>query len=123
MRAARYDREVFGCLLLNARHFPMAEEDWVFGSIDRTIVCPRGRPAENPPAYASGLLLRRNHPSGVAEPPPSDIQPTIPLHDLLKEIDIRLVDHIVVSQTATVRIGILDLPRFRGQFTFGAKAP
>ena len=49
------------------------------------------------------------HPSGVSEPSPSDIQLTCRTKDLLQEIDVHLVDHIVVSPTETVSMAARGL--------------
>ena len=49
------------------------------------------------------------HPSGVAEPSAKDVQLTDRTKDLLEEIDVRLVDHIVVSRTGTVSMAARGL--------------
>ena len=46
---------------------------------------------------AAALILFHNHPSGVPEPSPSDIQLTSRLQSILDEIDVRLLDHLVVA--------------------------
>ncbi len=46
---------------------------------------------------ASGIVLVHNHPSGVAEPSAPDIRLTERLKDLLAEIDVRVLDHMIVA--------------------------
>ena len=45
-----------------------------------------------------GLILAHNHPSGKCEPSNDDINLTNNLEKILKEIDIKLLDHIVITQ-------------------------
>jgi len=65
--------------------------------VDRTAVYPREVLKSSMRHNACGLILYHNHPSGVAEPSPSDIQLTGRIATLLEEVDVRLVDHVVVS--------------------------
>ena len=58
---------------------------------------------------ASGLICYHNHPSGTACPSASDMQLTCRTKDLLEEIDVRLLDHIVVSRTETVSMAARGL--------------
>lgn len=46
---------------------------------------------------ARGVVLAHNHPSGIALPSEADIASTLALRNLLKTIDVALVDHIIVS--------------------------
>lgn len=43
------------------------------------------------------MILVHNHPSGVAEPSAPDIRLTERLKDLLAEIDVRVLDHMIVA--------------------------
>ncbi len=47
---------------------------------------------------ASGIILIHNHPSGNLKPSPSDISLTEKLQKACKVIDIKLLDHLIVSQ-------------------------
>ena len=96
-RLGRREREVFGGLFLDARNRLIANEELFFGSVDRTAVYPREVLKSSMRHNACGLILYHNHPSGVAEPSPSDIQLTGRIATLLEEVDVRLVDHVVVS--------------------------
>ena len=46
---------------------------------------------------ACATILFYNHPSGVPEPSPSDIQLTNRLQSVLEEIDVQLLKRLVVS--------------------------
>ena len=102
LHLAHHEREVFGVLLLSTRHHLIAVEDLFHGSVDRTAVYPREVVKTCLRHNASALILFHNHPSGVPEPSPSDIQITSRLQSILEEIDVRLLDHMVVSGTEQV---------------------
>lgn len=46
---------------------------------------------------AAAVLLYHNHPSGVAEPSQADMRLTQRLKEALALIDVRTLDHIIVS--------------------------
>ena len=96
-RLGRRQREVFGGLFLDARNRLIENEELFYGSVDRTAVYPREVLKSSMRHNACGVILYHNHPSGVAEPSPSDIQLTHRIASLLEEVDVRLVDHLVVS--------------------------
>ena len=96
-RLGRREREVFGGLFLDARNRLIENEELFYGSVDRTAVYPREVLKSSMRHNACGVILYHNHPSGVPEPSPSDIQLTGRIASLLEEVDVRLVDHVVVS--------------------------
>ena len=96
-RLGRRQREVFGGLFLDARNRLIENEELFYGSVDRTAVYPREVIKSSMRHNACGVILYHNHPSGVPEPSSSDIQLTNRIASLLEEVDVRLVDHVVVS--------------------------
>jgi DNA repair protein RadC len=53
---------------------------------------------------AYGVLIAHNHPSGACEPSPHDIETTESLRDAFALLDIRLLDHLIVTQTKSFSI-------------------
>lgn len=47
---------------------------------------------------AAKMILSHNHPNGFAVPSPADIRATIDIKDILNQLDIELVDHIIVAE-------------------------
>jgi DNA repair protein RadC len=90
-------RERFACLFLDSRHRPLGFEVLFEGSIDRAHVYPRELVKRVLTYNAAAVILAHNHPSGVCEPSTADIRLTHELSTLLKLLDIRLLDHLVVS--------------------------
>ena len=109
LKAGRRSREVFGCLFLDARKRLICDEELFQGSIDRTAVYPRVILQEALRHNAGALICYHNHPSGTAEPSAKDVQLTGRTKDLLDEIDVHLLDHIVVSRTETVSMAARGL--------------
>lgn len=97
-----YEREVFACLFLDTRHRLMGFETLFLGSVDRASVHPREVLKQALAYNAAAVVLAHNHPSGNAEPSPSDLRLTEELRLLLMQIDVRVLDHVVVGHGETV---------------------
>ena len=95
-------REVFAALFLDAQHRLIAFRELFQGTVDSATVHPREVLRETLALNAAALILVHNHPSGVAEPSTSDVRITERLRHALQLIDVRVLDHIVVSGTEAV---------------------
>ncbi len=91
------EREVFGLLLLDTRLHLLGIENVTTGSIDRTTVYSREIVKCCLRYNAAAAILFHNHPSGIPEPSELDKLLTSKLKAVLKELDIRLLDHIVIG--------------------------
>ncbi len=89
--------EVFAVLFLDNRHRVLAFEELFYGTIDGASVHPRVVVQRALELNAGAAILTHNHPSGVAEPSRADQQITKRLKDALALIDVRVLDHIVVT--------------------------
>ncbi|HTT08404.1 MAG TPA: DNA repair protein RadC [Gammaproteobacteria bacterium] len=103
-RLTGYDREVFACLFLDNRHRVIAFEELFFGSIDTASVHAREVVKMALRHNAAAVIFAHNHPSGVAEPSQSDLHITRQLQSALALVEVRVLDHIVVGDTATVSL-------------------
>lgn len=110
-RLAGQRREVFSVLYLNSRHRLIGTEDLFLGSVDRAHVHPRVVLQQALARNAAALILAHNHPSGSAEPSRADIELTARLAALLAEVDVRLLDHLVVSPARQVSLADRGLLR------------
>ncbi|HET6473796.1 MAG TPA: DNA repair protein RadC [Pseudomonadales bacterium] len=95
-------REVFCAMFLDAQHRLIAFRELFLGTIDSAAVHPREVLREALSFNAAAVIFVHNHPSGVAEPSTSDMRITDRLRHALQLIDVRVLDHIVVSADATV---------------------
>lgn len=91
------EREVFGCLYLDTRHRILSCEDLFFGTIDGAEVHPREVVRRGLLLNSAAVVAFHNHPSGNLEPSAADRAVTAQLKQALALVDIRLLDHLVVS--------------------------
>jgi DNA repair protein RadC len=69
------------------------------GTIDGASVYPREVLKAALKYNAAAVLLAHNHPSGVVEPSQADQRITQRLQTALELVDVRVLDHFVVSGT------------------------
>ena len=97
LRLADYRNEVFGGVFLNNRHRIIAVRELFQGTIDGASIHPRVVVQQALETNAAAILLFHNHPSGVAEPSHADEAITRRLKEALALVDVRVLDHFVVS--------------------------
>lgn len=92
------DVEVFRVIFLNSQNELIKEEDLFFGTLDRSNIYIRELIKKILNYNAKSIIIVHNHPSGSLEPSGSDIMVTRKLKDVLESIEIRLLDHLIVSE-------------------------
>lgn len=102
LKYADLQHEVFGVLWLDAQNRLKAEEVLFRGTLTQTAVYPREVAKQGLLCNAAGVVLFHNHPSGCSEPSRTDDVLTQALKQTLLLVDIKLVDHIVVSAGGAV---------------------
>lgn len=95
-----HEREVFAVLLLDTQHRLLAYKEVFYGTIDAASVYPREIVKLVMEANAAAAIFAHNHPSGISDPSHADKVITRKLVDALALIDVRVLDHIVVGETA-----------------------
>jgi DNA repair protein RadC len=116
-------REEFHVLCLNSRNQLLRHVRVAEGSVDQCHVDPREALAPAVACRATGIVLVHNHPSGDPEPSVHDVALTRQLRDGARLLCIRLLDHLVVSETGYVSMlarGLIGddrapLPRLQAQ--------
>ena len=94
--------EVFGCLFLDNRHRIQAVEELFQGTIDGAAVYPRVVVQRALETNSAAVVLFHCHPSGVAEPSSADEAMTRRLQDALMLVDVRVLDHVVVTTQESI---------------------
>ena len=94
--------EVFWAVFLDARNRVLAAEELFRGTLTQTSVYPREVVKRALAHNAASLILAHNHPSGVAEPSFQDQALTRALTESLALVDVRVVDHFIVAQGASL---------------------
>lgn len=90
--------EVFGVIFLDAQHRLLAFEEMFRGTVSQTSVYPREVVRRALEHNASAVVFAHNHPSGAAEPSAADRMLTTALRDALALVDVRTLDHLVVTR-------------------------
>ncbi|MGT3860537.1 JAB domain-containing protein [Stenotrophomonas maltophilia] len=102
LRLGSEEREHFEAAFLNTRHQLIAVERLFSGTVDGAEVHPRIVVQRALALNASAVLLAHNHPSGNTEPSAADCALTARLKAALVLVDIRLLDHFVVTGAEVV---------------------
>jgi DNA repair protein RadC len=96
---AHLEHEVFGILLLNSQHQMIDFQTPFRGTIDGAAVYPREVVKIVLNANAAAVILTHNHPSGNITPSQADKAITKRISEALRLIDVRTLDHIIVSMS------------------------
>lgn len=94
-------REMFVVLFLDTRHRVIKAETLFQGSIDGACVYPRVVVEQALLCNAAAVILAHNHPSGLNDPSLSDQAITRRIKEALSLVEIRLLDHIIISNGVT----------------------
>jgi DNA repair protein RadC len=98
------EHEVFCCLYLDKRHRLIHCEELFRGTIDGASVHPREIVKLALQRNSAAVIIAHNHPSGVPEPSQADEFITQRVKEALALVDIRLLDHIIIGDGATVSL-------------------
>lgn len=110
LKLAALPHEVFGVLFLNAQHRVIEFQEMFRGTLTQTSVYPREVVKEALALNAAAVILTHNHPSGNAEPSTADRHLTQTLKHALALVDVRVLDHFVVtagSVTSMAELGLI----------------
>ena len=87
-------------MLLDARHRLIEATELFRGTLTQTSVYPREVVKLALARNAAAVILAHNHPSGAAEPSSADELLTRSLKQALELVDIRVLDHFIVTAHA-----------------------
>jgi DNA repair protein RadC len=94
--------EVFCVVFLDAQHDVLAMVEMFRGTLTQTSVYPREVVVEALARNAAAVVLAHNHPSGHTEPSPADLAVTQALKQALALVDVRVLDHFVITRKGLV---------------------
>lgn len=97
LKLGSLEHEVFAVMFLTVQHSLIAFEEMFRGTVAQTSVYPREVVKRALQHNAGAVLLAHNHPSGVCEPSRADEHLTMTIKQALALVDVRVLDHIVVS--------------------------
>lgn len=91
--------EMFACLFLDSQHRVLEFQEMFRGTINTATVHPREVVKTALQLNAAAVIFAHNHPSGITDPSTQDIELSKKLKEILKVIDVRVLDHLVVGET------------------------
>ena len=99
--AGHREVEEFHILYLNRKNVLITDECLQKGSVCHAPVYPREICVRALELQASAIVAVHDHPSGSPDPSRADIDMTNRIRDALKTIDVTLLDHVIVTPTAS----------------------
>ncbi len=104
MALAQEKNEVFAAIFLNNKHKVLSFEPLFNGTIDGAAVYPRVVVQQALAWRAAAVIFGHSHPSGCCGPSQAGRTITTRLKDALALIDVRVLDHFVVSRSEWVSL-------------------
>ena len=98
------EREVFAVMYLSNRNQLISYEELFLGTIDGSSVYVREIVKLGLALNAAAIICAHNHPSGVCEPSHADEMITKRIKDACALMEIRVLDHLIVSGTDAVSL-------------------
>lgn len=95
------EHEEFGVLFLDKQHQLIKYESLFRGTIDAAAVYPREVIKAVLAHNAAALVIYHNHPSGALSPSDADMRITNKLQEVAALIDVKILDHIIVTNKDT----------------------
>lgn len=97
LQIGQRNHEVFVVVFLDAQHKLIALEEMFRGTLSQTSVYPREVVVRALHHHASAVVLAHNHPSGSVQASRADETLTQSLKAALGLVDVRVLDHVIVS--------------------------
>ena len=101
--------EIFAVLFLDANHRLIVFEEMFRGTLTQTSVYPREVVVRALGLNAASVVLAHNHPSGNAQASRADEALTQTLKAALALVDVRVLDHFIVTATQSVSMAEMGL--------------
>ncbi|MEN8131248.1 MAG: JAB domain-containing protein [Pseudomonadota bacterium] len=102
LRFGELEYEIFSVVFLDNRHRIIQFDELFRGTIDGCSVHSRIVVQRALECNAAAVILGHNHPSGVAEPSSADKTITHRLKEALALVDVRVLDHLIVTRGSIV---------------------
>ena len=94
---ANSSQEIMMVLLLNSKNMLLDKKIATVGLLDSTLVSPREIFRDAIISQAAACVLIHNHPSGENSPSSEDIRITKQMVEAGKTVDIKVLDHVILS--------------------------
>jgi DNA repair protein RadC len=95
-----YQHEVFACIFMDNQNQVIHYEELFHGTVNNTTVYPREIVKIALHHNASAVIFAHNHTSGTPKPSPQDKHLTNTLIKILRPLDIKVLDHIIIGSNS-----------------------
>lgn len=102
LKLGERQHEVFAVVFLDTQNRVIAIDEMFRGTLSQTSVYPREVVKAALAHNAGAVILAHNHPSGSAEPSRADEYLTQTLKAALALVDVRVLDHLIVTRTGVL---------------------
>ena len=109
--------EVFHVLFLDTKNRMLCFEAVARGSLSTCVVHPREVFSHAVRLHCAAIIAVHNHPSGVPDPSPEDIEITNRLQQAAKILGIRFLDHIIICEELYFSFADQGLLQFGGRWS------
>ena len=92
-----YDREIFAIVNFQSNLQPINMNIVSIGALNASLVHPREMLKSVVLSNASAVMMIHNHPGGTMRPSDEDITVTARMAEILKLMEVDLLDHIIVD--------------------------
>jgi DNA repair protein RadC len=92
------NHEVFRVLFLDKKHQLIEDELLGIGENDHVFVSAKTIAKKALILHAASVILLHNHPTGDAKASASDIKTTKEISSTLKNLDIKILDHLIIAR-------------------------
>ncbi|KTD17416.1 RadC family protein [Legionella jordanis] len=96
--------ETFAALFLDSQNRILAYEELFAGTINLATVYTRPLIERILQLNAAAIILAHNHPSGLSDASPQDVEVTKRMREALELIDAKLLDHLVIGDNEVYSI-------------------
>ncbi|MDE2416454.1 MAG: hypothetical protein KGN32_01485 [Burkholderiales bacterium] len=101
--------EVFCVMYLDAQNRVIAFDRLFIGTLTQTSIYPREVVRASLAHGATAVILAHNHPSGVVQPSKADECLTHTIKAALALVDVRVLDHVIVSRDKSLSMAAMGL--------------
>lgn len=109
------DHEELWVVHLNSAMVPIKKVMLTSGSLEQTVIDKRRLIKSMLDSQATGCILFHNHPSGNPSPSQQDIKMTEDVHKAMEVFDIKLIDHIIISDSKFFSFATESITKFKGE--------
>lgn len=104
LKLGNKEREIFSVLYLSSRHQLISYEELFLGTINGASIHVREIVKLGLALNAAAIVCGHNHPSGICEPSKADELITQRIKDACELVDIKMLDHLIVSASGSVSL-------------------